>query len=107
MAKGTVKDPTGHQSGPYDFGYIQRTDGFSFDEQNRPISVLWPKDITAKVIPFLNKPTKPGDDNSRPYAQGQPFDFDVVEAEVHYAGECLGTIGIAVKQKPLETSKAI
>ena len=99
MARGTVKDPTGHQSKSYDFGYIQRTEAFSQDPETMEVhSTLWADDLKPKVIPFLNKPEKAGDDSTRPHAQGQTFDFKVVEAEVHYEGKCLGTIGIAIRQ---------
>ena len=119
MSRGTVKDPTGHQSKSYDFGYIQRTEGFSLDSQNQPVSILWPEDITAKVIPFLNKPQNPEDDTSRLHKKDDDLDFNVAEAHIiistfktqkdtqkavdDIAGLTYqGTIGIAVPDLPKE-----
>ena len=95
MAKGTVKDPTGHQSKSYDFGYIQRTEGFSLDEETKEIvSTLWEDDLKPKVIPFYN----PRIENGRLYNFGDLVEFDVKEAIINCeeAGIKDQKIGIAV-----------
>ena len=90
MPRGTVKDPTGHQSGPYDFGYIQRIpENFSQLED-----LAWPGSTQSRVIPFLNK------DKAKGPAVGTIVNFQSVQAEVYLDGECLGTIGIAVNVVP-------
>ena len=88
MGKGSVKDPTGHQSQDYDFGYIQRIPE-SFNEYGE---LAWPDgSAQPKAIPFFNK-----EDCLK---VGTPVTFDSVQAEVYLDGECIGTIGIAVNVK--------
>ena len=80
MAKGTVKDPTGHQSKEYDYGYIKRG------------ALKWPGVNRFKVIPFLSPRNAEGEPL---YEIGEGVDFDVKEATITYNGRT-GTIGIAV-----------
>jgi len=96
MARGTVKDPQGHQSKSYDLGYLQRK-----GKNN------WPDDMaTKKVIPFFN-----GKDHTKRIFPKAKVDveFEVREAVVYLetdaAGNPLkekievGTIGIAYEVK--------
>ena len=88
MPRGTVKDPTGHQSGPYDFGYIQRIpENFTQLED-----LAWPGSTQSRVIPFFNSEAN--------LKVGTPVTFDSVEAEVYYQGKSVGTIGIAINVVP-------
>jgi hypothetical protein len=90
MPRGTVKDPTGHQSKDYDFGYIQRMPE-DFDEYGK---LVWPDgSAQPKSIPFLNSEAN--------LKVGTSVTFDSVEAEVYHQGECVGTIGIAINVVPV------
>ena len=99
MARGTVKDPRGHQSDDRDFGYIQRKIGgvekLTFDQ------IKWEDGSEQiKVIPFRN--------NQLNYGFGQKVKFKSIKAHVvlldgdevvkfqkDFPGGYLGTIGIA------------
>jgi len=96
MARGTVKDPQGHQSRSYDFGYIQRKGGDNWpDEQGR-----------KKAIPFFN-----GKDHGKRIFPKTKVDveFEVREAVVYLETDAegnplknrieVGTIGIAYEVK--------
>jgi hypothetical protein len=93
MAKGTVKDPTGHQSQPHDFGYLQR------QNESDP-NLKWADETDKlKAIPFLTK--KP---DGTIYEVGQELQFHPKTVGVFefrkfggqvFVGPFLGTIGIA------------
>ena len=99
MARGTVKDPTGHQSQPHDFGFIQRS-----KNENNP-NLVWPipddpENENYKAIPWL-KTLKP---DGTEYQAGDPIDFHTRTVGVFefkkfgsqiFVGPFLGTIGIA------------
>ena len=88
MARGTVKDPTGHQSKNYDFGYVQREAG----------APEWPDNGGPKVIPFLNRV----DNGDRIYDKaGDPVDYVPRRANVVYKGRIMGSIGIALLKEQL------
>ena len=96
MARGTVKDPTGHQSQPHDFGYIQRAN------ENDP-DLIWPDPTqpeNLKAIPFPNKEIN----GVRPYPkEGIPISFLPRKATVSYKGTELGTIGIGMTREQIES----
>ena len=110
MASGKVKDPTGHQSGPYDFGYIKRLDNANWpepDPKNDP-GFDPEDDPKKKVIPYLNRvspnenldPVDP--ETQLRYILQDKVDFDVIKAKViglqePFENVTLGTIGVAVK----------
>ena len=97
MARGTVKDPQGHQSRSYDFGYLQRKGG---DD--------WPDEAgNKKVIPFFNGK----DHNKRIFPKPKEnVEFEVREAVVYLEKDAegnplpskieVGTIGISFEVKP-------
>ena len=97
MAKGTVKDPEGHQSNSYDFGYIKRKGNYD-----------WPDEMgRKKVIPFFNG----NDHENRIFPKPNvDVDFEVREAMVYLEKDengnplpqkiPIGTIGIAYEVKP-------
>jgi hypothetical protein len=103
MANGTVKDPEGHQSKPYDFGYIQRLD----DDPPR-----WPDhyiEDKKRAIPYLNR----RDLGEEPRLHNPPDVDNNVEFVVREAVVCqkvtnggvttyteVGTIGIAICTVP-------
>jgi pyruvate formate-lyase activating enzyme-like uncharacterized protein len=109
MARGTVKDPTGHQSKPHDFGYIQR------DKSENNKDLVWPlpdnpANDNYKAIPFKNEEP----DGTR-YNEGDPVDFKSRTAHVvyltkkelddfhkHFPDKYLGTIGIALTKEQLK-----
>jgi hypothetical protein len=94
MPRGTVKDPTGHQSSPYEFGFIKRN------------KLKWPKLNRFKVIPYLNrdKPVnraKPQDSTPIHSHPGPSTIYASVEAFVYVKNSKgktmeLGNIGVAV-----------
>ena len=102
MAKGTVKDPTGHQSKDYDFGYIQRHD-LGWPEQN---GNPWHAKLTPKAIPYLNK-SDLGENSPLHPRPGIDVDFESREAVVCKENPDgsytkVGTIGIAICTDPLQ-----
>ena len=96
MSKGTVKDPTGHQSPGHDFGYIQR------DKSENNKDLVWPlpdnpANDNYKAIPFQNL-----EPDGTKYKTGDQVDFKSRTAEVFYKNKRLGTIGIALTKKQLK-----
>ena len=95
MSRGTVKDPTGHQSPDHAFGYLQRTKG-------NP-DIHW-KDVTDngrfKVIPYLNKIDLGNPDQKHSEPDEAVVRFQSVKAYVCYEEDGvykkIGDIGIAV-----------
>ena len=112
-SSGKVKDPKGHQSGTYDFGYIQRVATKKGETQD----LKWPDNSEqTKSIPFLNK--KKIGERARLFNMkdiGKDVKFTSVEAvvylEVGKGGKKskksikLGTIGIALLDEQLKQLK--
>ena len=113
MAKGRVKDPAGHQSGPYDFGYIQRI-ATNMKERNK---LKWPDNSEqTKSIPFLNKKKIGGKTPIFTVKNiGKDVEFMVLEAVIYLektkGGKKrkkqikLGTIGIALLDEQINKNK--
>jgi len=113
MARGKVKDPQGHQSVAYDFGYIQRV-----AETTKEMKKLkWPDNSEqTKSIPFLNKKKVGG---KSPLFKnkdiGKEVNFSSVEAVVYLERSIngkkikkrirLGTIGVAILDEQLNKPK--
>ena len=113
MGKGSVKDPTGHQSNGYDFGYIQRI----ATTKRESIKLKWPdKSEQTKSIPFLNKKKIGGEEPLFKIKDiGQEVDFTSVKAVIYLETDLkgkkikkrikLGTIGIALLDEQLKQIK--
>jgi len=113
MSRGKVKDPQGHQSTAYDFGYIQRV-----AETVKEVKKLkWPDNSEqTKSIPFLNKKKVGGKTPLYKVSDiGKDVKFESVEAVVYLESSLngkklkkrirLGTIGVAILEEQLKKPK--
>ena len=112
-SSGKVKDPKGHQSGTYDFGYIQRV----ATRKGEAIELKWPDNSEqTKSIPFLNKKKIGG--RARIFNMkdiGKDVNFTSVKTVVYLEDPKggkkskkpikLGTIGVALLDEHLKQIK--
>ena len=94
MPTGRVKDPQGHQSGAYDFGYLERNDLGWPDANGQPTE-------GPKVIPYLNVDKENKREHDYSDVNKTEVIFNSRKAHIIYRGRILGSIGIALTEAQL------